>query len=254
MWAVWHFAPERSSGIPQLKDFHTKSRKPEGARVGPKMVFVIDDMGYTQQYDDLLKSLGNQVTYAVLPLLPFSRHFATLSQSMKTEAILHLPLESMNGTIPGRGLIVSDMPDGDVLRVLRKNLDSVPHISGVNNHMGSKGTADARLMGIILNELKNRDLFFLDSVTTPQTRAESIARSYGMPALHRDVFLDNLDSQEAVIQKINEMKQIARTKGYAIGIGHYRYNTFAAIKTSLPRLKAEGFQIVHLRNLIADSK
>ncbi len=216
----------------------------------PAIVFVIDDMGNTSKYTEQLIQLGDDVTYAILPLLRHSAKFAHLSLKTHAEVILHLPLESAKGTIPGPGLITNAMSDQYVLEELQRNLVSVPYRAGVNNHMGSSGTANRRLMKLILTDLKKRRLFFLDSKTSAKSVAPEIAKALGVPYLKRDEFLDNVDSLPAVKDRIRETAALAQRQGYAIAIGHYRPNTLQALLEEIPRLKREGFQIVSLQDLL----
>ena len=129
----------------------------------PKVTFVIDDIGYHLRDRDRLTALSDKVTYAILPLLPYSRYFGNLSRTTGAEIILHLPLDTLQDKVPGRGLIVDTMTNEAILDMLARDLDSVPNHVGVNNHMGSRGTASREMMTIILKELKRRGLFFLDS-------------------------------------------------------------------------------------------
>ena len=218
---------------------------------GPKIVFVIDDIGYTATDQNELEDLGNQVTYAILPMLRYSEHFSRLRQRTGAEVILHLPLEAVSGTIPGPGLITGRMEASHVLDVLNRDLLSVPGHAGVNNHMGSESTRNPALMKIILSDLKNRNLFYLDSRTAQTPVPQQIGSEIGLPVLTRDVFLDNDESQPGIREKIHELAQIARRKGYAIGIGHYRFNTLRVLKEEIPRLKKEGFAVVSLSDLAA---
>ncbi len=216
----------------------------------PAITFVLDDIGHTREHEDGLIALGNQVTYAILPFLKHSVHFGNLSKRTGAEVILHLPLQSVGGVIPGQGLITTNMPEEQIRELVSRDLSSVPNHSGVNNHMGSLGTSDRRVMGIILNELKRRNLFFLDSYTTPKTVSLSLSREIGLPVLKRDVFLDNEDSQPAIREQVRELAAVAKEHGYAIGIGHYRYNTFKVLQEEIPKLKKQGFQIVSLSDLL----
>jgi hypothetical protein len=216
----------------------------------PKIVLVIDDIGNHSLYRALLEALGNNVTYAVLPLLPYSQYFGELSTKTHAEVILHLPLDTIQDKIPGRGLIVGTMSKQDVLDMLDRDLASIPHRVGVNNHMGSRGTADREKMTIILKELKRRGLFFLDSYTTPESVVSEVGRSVGLPVLTRGVFLDNVDSKSAIRKKVQKLKLLSREKGSAIGIGHYRKNTLEVLKSEIPKLKNEGFKIISLKDLI----
>lgn len=215
----------------------------------PKLVFVIDDIGYHRDHEAKLAALGDKVVYAILPMLPFSKYFGNLGHDKGADIILHLPLETVNGTVPGRGLITRQMDPAYVLETLDRNLSSVPHHIGANNHMGSLGTSDPALMKTILEEIKRRKLFFLDSVTTGSSVVSQVAAETGTPALVRDIFLDNIDAKQPILDQIKKQKAIARKKGYAIGIGHYRDTTLSVLLDIIPKLEDEGFEIVSLSKL-----
>lgn len=239
-WLIKGHAPNISEIIPSSGKY--------------KIAFVIDDMGYTRDYEKTLKKLGRNVTYAVLPLLPYSKHFGELSRKTGANAILHLPLEAIDDTIPGRGLIVHNMSSKEVLETLKIDLASVPNLIGVNNHMGSRGTSDARLMRTILKELKKRNLFFLDSYTTSKSVTKPLGKEIGLTVLERGVFLDNIDSKPYIRSRIEKLKKDAKRNSHAIAIGHYRYNTLLVLSEEIPKLKKEGFSVVSLKNIIKHTK
>jgi uncharacterized protein len=216
----------------------------------PKVTFVIDDVGYHLLDRDRLAALSDKVTYAILPLLPYSRYFGNLSRTTGAEIILHLPLDTVQDKIPGRGLIVDTMSREDILSMLARDLDSVPNLVGVNNHMGSRGTTSREMMTIILEELHRRGLFFLDSYTTKESVVPSVARTIGLPILTRGVFLDNEDSKPAILVQLKQLRQVARKNGNAIAIGHYRTKTLEVLATEIPAMEDEGFQIIHLEEML----
>jgi hypothetical protein len=211
---------------------------------------VIDDIGYRLQDRELLAALSDNVTYAILPLLPYSRYFGNLSRTTGAEIILHLPLDTVQNKIPGRGLIVDTMSSEDVLGMLARDLNSVPNHVGVNNHMGSRGTASREMMTVILKDLKRRGLFFLDSYTTQESVVPSVAREIGLPILTRGVFLDNEDSKPAILAQLKQLRQVAREKGNAIAIGHYRTKTLELLATEIPAMQDEGFQVITLEEML----
>ena len=231
-------------GAPKVSRVHHRQN------VHPKIVFVIDDIGNNNHYTNQLKELGDKVTYAILPLLSYSRYYGNLSRTTGAEVILHLPLDSMLDKIPGRGLIVGTMSKEDILDMLARDLDSVPNYVGVNNHMGSRGTTDRDMMTIILTELKRRNLFFLDSYTTAESVVPSVGRSVGLPILARGVFLDNEDSKPAIRAELNNLRTVAREKGNAIAIGHYRENTLEVLAKEIPRFENEGFEVITLKEML----
>lgn len=216
----------------------------------PKVAFVIDDIGYHLRDRDRLMALNDKVTYAILPLLPYSRYFGNLSHTTGAEIILHLPLDTTQDKIPGRGLIVDTMSTADILDMLARDLDSVPNHVGVNNHMGSRGTANREMMTVILKDLKRRGLFFLDSYTSQGSVVPSVAREIGLPILTRGVFLDNEDSKPAILAQLRQLRQVAREKGNAIAIGHYRTKTLEVLGTEIFAMEDEGFEIINLEEML----
>ena len=217
---------------------------------GPYLVFVLDDVGNTKKDKQLLMDLGNNITYAILPFLPHSSYFADLSKRTKAEVLLHLPIESKRGNEKDPGKISPEMSRDQILNQLNKNFASVPFCVGANNHKGSLGTSDIRLMRIVLSEIKRRGLFFLDSYTTKDSVVSSISKQLGLPVLKRDTFLDNEDSPNKIDIQISKLSKSAREKGYAIGIGHYRYNTLKVLNKRIPLLKNQGYTIISLKQLI----
>ncbi|MBI3999217.1 MAG: divergent polysaccharide deacetylase family protein [Candidatus Omnitrophica bacterium] len=216
----------------------------------PKIVFVIDDLGYNKRYADLLFSINRPLTVSILPQLPYSKYFAEEAKKRGFETLLHLPLEpESTGEDPGPGLIKVDMKAREVQTILENDLASVPGVVGVNNHMGSSATRDRGLMYLILKELNRKQLFFLDSMTHSKSAGHRVAYALGMPVLKRDIFLDNIDDYNYVMEHIQDVAQTAMQAGSAIAIGHIRENTLSAIKKAIPRLEEEGFEISTLRDL-----
>ena len=129
-------------------------------------------------------------------------------------------------------------------------LESFPYISGVNNHMGSKFTEDSSSMKILLEILKQRKLFFLDSRTTPDTVAFSLAKEMGVKTAEKDLFLDNVKDVNAIKAKINELAEISLANGLSVGICHPHPATLKALKDTIPRLEAQGIEIVSVSELV----
>ncbi|MFC1704441.1 divergent polysaccharide deacetylase family protein [Candidatus Omnitrophota bacterium] len=216
----------------------------------PKIIFIVDDIGNTIEHQDELEALDDNVTYAILPLLPFSKHFSKLSESTNAEVIVHLPLEAADGRYPGPGMIETQMNDEKIKSLLSQDLKTVPQAVGVNSHMGSLGTTNLRLMTIILKELKRKKLFFLDSITTKESVAFELGKKIKLPVVRRDVFIDNVSSRPHILRQIQSLTEIAKHKGYAIGICHYRKLTLQILREEIPSIKRNGFEIISLSELI----
>ena len=233
-----------------IKKLFSPKPNPERSRK-PRIVFVIDDIGYNNRQADLLFSMKRPVTFSILPRLAYSKYFAEEAKKRGFETILHLPLEPEDAEQdPGAGKITVDMNPSEVKAILDEDLASVPGITGVSNHMGSRATRDRGLMYFVLKELKPKQLFFLDSMTHSKSTAHKVAHAMGVPAVKRDVFLDNVDDFDYITERIEEAAQIAKREGHAVAIGHVRENTLLAIKKAIPHLEEEGLELVTLKDLL----
>lgn len=215
-----------------------------------KIAFIIDDVGNTREYEDLFLALPREVTPAILPKLSHSEYFARLSHQRGHDVMLHLPMQAESNLNPGPGAIFTYMRVNEVLAILRDNLASVPYVVGVNNHMGSECTQNEGIMRTVLSELKGRGLFFLDSYTSANSVVEPVMKELRMPYFKRNVFLDNKSDPEYIKGQIRELIVYAKANKEAIGIGHYRGNTFRAIIAMLPEIEREGLELVKVRELL----
>lgn len=233
-------------------------RAPKPFRQQAEVAFVIDDWGYSMNNVPALFQIERPVTLSILPRLRYSKE---ISERVKTygkqyDVILHLPLESKNGKAQERDTIRCNMEKEKVLSILKDDIESVPGIIGVSNHQGSRATENKQIMRIILEELKKRDLFFLDSRTTPVSVCGNISEKIRLRHAERDVFLDLAPKKDekqcrAYIKKqIKELMSIAKTRGSAIAIGHDKRLTLDVIRESVPDIEKENIKIVPLKELV----
>lgn len=229
-----------------------KQTRPEKHPEIPRVAIIIDDIGFDRKIADALNRLDKNITFSILPGSPFGRSVAASLHEKGSEIMLHLPMEPEQypEVDPGPGAIMSYMNPDEVLTQLRKNLDILPHIRGVNNHMGSKITADSAKMHQIFTVLKIRNLFFIDSVTSRKSRCRSSAALLQIPFGQRDVFLDNIQEPEYIRKQIQELMEAARRHGTAIGIGHPYPATYLALEQIISELRSQ-VQIVPASSLVA---
>ena len=217
-----------------------------------QVALVVDDMGNSLDALDDLISIGLPLTIAVLPDSEHPRETAERAAAAGLEVILHLPLESANrngSESYGSGFIMSGMPEVEVRRLIAAGIDAVPGIRGVNNHMGSKVTTERDMMRIILLPLRDRGLFFLDSLTSGRSVAYDEARRLGMPAARRDVFLDADGDGARAGERLRELFQAARRHGSAVGICHPFPATLAVLKSDFPLVAVYGLEPVPVSRL-----
>lgn len=198
-----------------------------------------------------LLALPYPVTFSVLPHLVYSAATAKEAHRAGHEVMLHLPMEPDSAATPGPGEIRTGMRPAEVARVIGEDLDSVPYAVGVNNHMGSRATADARLMTAVIRELVQRRLYLVDSRTTPASVALDIARREGLPAFYRSVFLDDTETVPYTLGQLREFRQAIEEHGVAIAIGHPYASTLSALARFLPELERDDIQLLPASQLVS---
>lgn len=221
---------------------------------GPRLYLVLDDAGHSIDHLRWFMRFPGVFTLAVLPGLEHSAEAARMAAAAGHSVILHQPMEALGGQDPGPGAIFVTDDDETIRRTLDQNIDSLPGIAGVNNHMGSKATGDRRTMEVIARELSNRKLFFLDSRTTADTVAVDVGRSMGVTVESRDVFLDNVHERDAIADRIDEALEIAGKTGRAVMIGHVTVPELAAVLTDrYDEILSAGYRFFPLEDLYSRS-
>jgi uncharacterized protein len=234
------------------------AKQPAGAAVAApfgRVALIVDDMGNNLEALDELLDLRERVTISVLPYGDYAAETARIAHDRGLEVLLHLPLESLNNhesESNTRGLITSGMSAADVLRIVDEDLARVPFISGVNNHMGSKVTADESMMRLILEPVRRRGLFFLDSRTSGKSVAYDVARSMGIPAAARQVFLDADGDNGRIKERLHELFRIARKDGRAVGICHPYRETLNALRENFRSLDGQGVEAVSVSDILKE--
>ena len=214
----------------------------------PKIAIVIDDLGGENKISQELLRWNLPITFSILPFLPHSETLAKEAHRKGKEVILHLPMEPRGypQTKAGEGVLLEEMDESRLLRQLSKDIEAVPYIKGVSNHMGSRLMEDPEKIRIVFSELKRRGLFFLDSRTTPQTVGLQVAQSVGLRVKERSLFIDHSSDEEEIKQRLERLIQFSLSTGKAIGIGHPHPSTLKSLKEMIPKMKEKGIELVPL--------
>ncbi len=219
------------------------------------VAIIIDDFGYDGDGTDEMLALDTPFTAAVMPFLEASAADAEKAHNANKDVIIHMSMDSYTGKKAWLGprAITTDLSDETILQMFDEALGELKWAVGMNNHMGSKITEDNRIMKDLLTVLSQRDLVFVDSMTTSNSVSNKIAQEVGATVFQRDVFLDSTQDQNKIEQNLLELGDKAIKKGYAVGIGHVGPEggkvTAAAIKKIAPELEKKGIEFVRISQL-----
>jgi polysaccharide deacetylase 2 family uncharacterized protein YibQ len=241
------YAQPPPSPTPRPERSPTVTPRPQpapGAR--GRLAILLDDAGQSKELLQLAMAMPQEIGVSVLPFLPHSAEVAEAMHRSGHEVWLHLPMEPEGypRNDPGPGAVLSSMSSSDIRKAVHAALNNVPHTIGVNNHMGSKATADLRTMTWVMQELKDRGKMFIDSRTTRNTMAEEAAKAQGVPVGRRHVFLDNQRQRAAIRRQLDEAVYRCRLEGRAIAIGHLAKVTLEVLDQELPSLSKRGADLV----------
>lgn len=216
----------------------------------PKIVIILDDMGIDPVLGAQALALPGPMSYSFLPYGPSSPALARRAREAGDDVLLHLPMEPLGEADPGPNALRRDMAGAEFLKALEWNLSQFDGYVGVNNHMGSALTGDLAAMKTIIALLRDRGLFFLDSVTTGASVARRAGDGLGVEVMARDVFLDPTPGDaDEVRRQLALAERIARETGYVIAIGHPRPETLAVLGPWATTAKARGFDLAPLSAL-----
>ena len=221
------------------------------ALAAPRIAIIIDDLGHDLEQGRRAIGLPAAVTCAFLPGAPYSISLAESAFGRGKEIMLHLPMDSVDDRPLGPDGLTVGMTREQFMASLYRDLDAIPHIRGVNNHMGSLLTQLPDDMSWLMRELRRRGLYFIDSRTTRATVAQRIAQSFGLATERRNLFLDNIPTKAAIDRQFDKLLRMARRRGRVIAIGHPYPETMAVLEGRLSRLGAEtDIEVVSVSDLL----
>jgi len=217
---------------------------------GPKVALIIDDCGQWPEIERGFIAMAIPLTLSVLPDVAYNHTIEREAAAAGKGVMLHLPMETISGMNPGPGKVTTEMDDAAIATQVQRDLDDVDLATGVNNHEGSKATADPRVMNDVASVLARDDRFFIDSLTSGKSIAAATAHAHGVRVAARDVFLDNRADVAYTEGQLREAVAIAKRQGSAIAIGHPRPTTLAAVRALVPELRAQGIDFVLVSSLV----
>ncbi|MBN1524173.1 MAG: divergent polysaccharide deacetylase family protein [Spirochaetales bacterium] len=216
-----------------------------------RIAVVIDDAGNDAVSLAPFLLFKGKLTVAVLPLLPNSKLNAENAFKAKKEVILHQPMQPIGENKTGPGMIGIDASREQIQQLLRENLKTVPHASGLNNHMGSLATQNDLVMDAVFGYCKQENMYFLDSRTTAATLGKAYAEKYNISFAERKIFLDSVPGKENIADSLNKGIEHAKRDGSVVVIGHVQNpEVIAVLNEQYDRLVASGIEFVTVRELI----
>ena len=222
---------------------HSKLKSHKAPNGGPKLAIIMDDISTNAQASEL-KKLSIKVTPSIFP--PEKQHPKTAELAKEFSVyMVHLPLQALNYTNEkANTLHTGDSKEKISQRIkdIKKDFKGVKYI---NNHTGSGFTSDFKSTLALLDELKNSEIYFIDSLTTNKSTVLDASKKLGLKYAYRDVFLDNEQNVSKILKMINNAVAVAKKDGVAIAICHPYKSTFEALKIA-QKDAFKGVEVVYV--------
>jgi uncharacterized protein len=223
---------------------------PESSR-RPMVAIVIDDLGMDRKRTARAMGMRGPLTLSFLAYAEDLNAQTAVARAGGHELLMHVGMEPISESVdPGPNVLLTGLDSEEIRHLLEKNLGRFEGYVGINNHMGSKFTADDSGMAVVMEILKRRGLLFLDSRTTGRSVGVRLAREMGVPVVERNIFLDNVNESAAISVRLRELEQLARRRGYAVAIGHPRDATLDALEGWLQNLEDRGLALAPLSAVV----
>jgi len=213
---------------------------------------VIDDFGYrNDEISEGFLDLDANLTYAIIPGHRYSTSFGEKAVDAGYEVIVHMPMENTGKTYGEEDFVLMTKMDNEtIIRRLNNALKEIPTAIGMNNHQGSKASADQSVMSNVAKVMKENGLFFLDSRTTVETIGETTMEVFGVPTARRNIFLDNEDDEEKIERQLMKLVKRSEELGAAIGIGHVKPKTLNVLSDQIPKLMKKGYEFEFVSKML----
>ncbi len=226
------------------------SREADKPSQKPLIVIVLDDVGVNRAGAGAAIGLSKAVTLSFMTYADGVADMARQARDNGHDVMLHLPMEPKGDQDPGPQALLTSLSVAELKTRLNWGLSRFTGYIGVNNHMGSRFTEWTRGMRVVMEEIRQRRVFFMDSKTSPQSVVAREARRAGVPLLIRDIFLDNdYKNPETILAQLERAEKIAKRRGYVIAIGHPHRQTIAVLEQWFPLAKARGFKVATVSEL-----
>ena len=209
-----------------------------------QLVIIIDDIGNNYELGNAMVELEGPLTLAFLPHTPYAKRLANKAYLQEKEIILHAPMENTIKAALGPGALTQALTETELKHTLKKAIASIPHIQGVNNHMGSALTQNKQAMKWVMETLQDEQLYFVDSLTSPNSVAYKMAQQQGLPSLKRHVFLDNNKSPAALNKQWQQALRVAKKYGRAVLIAHTYQESHTFLAQHIPQLSEQNIELV----------
>lgn len=219
-----------------------------------RIAIIIDDIGNNLKLGQRAVDLPGALTLSVLPHTPVAKRLARAGHYAGKQIMLHAPMSNNHQKRLGPGALTETLEKALFIETLNNNIDNIPFAKGVNNHMGSYLTQQKQQMEWVMQTLKERNLFFIDSLTHSGSVAYKTAKEYQLPTAKRQVFLDNSTDPSDILNAFNRLLSIAKRKGSAIAIGHPYSETLDVLAQQLPTLAEHNIELVHASKLLSQPK
>jgi len=246
---------EKSTVVPDTLKQESLDKSPDvTAQVPMRGVIglIIDDFGYRNDHvSNGFLNLSGKLTYAIIPGHEYSQLFSKKAYDAGYEIIVHMPMENIGKTYGEKEyVLMSYFQDDEIKDRISSAFDQLPESIGLNNHQGSRGTADSRVMTLLAGVIKEKKKFFIDSRTTSNSLAETTMRKYNVQTNKRDIFLDNELDEEIINTQLLKLAELSEEKGIAIGIGHVKPQTLSVLEREIPVLQKKGFRFEFVSRLV----
>lgn len=242
--------------IPILKKWQQKKQKDIRQQYAailsktPKIAIIIDDIGNNKDLDLRAINLPGAITLSILPHTPHGKTLAQIAFEKQKEIMLHAPMESIEDNNLGEGGLTDKMSETEFKNMLERDINSIPHIVGLNNHMGSLLTQNKKAMSWLMASLKENNLYFVDSRTIATSVAADLALKYKINHISRDVFLDHEANTQYTEQAFQKALRISKKTGTSLVIGHPYPSTLDYLENNMHQLQEQGIELVSVSELI----
>jgi len=215
---------------------------------GAQIAFVVTDLDRSSM--KLYRSFMRSPVLFSVALRPDKSEATRMAKEVRQdnhEVLLHLPMEPKGypRVDPGKDAILLDLSRIEIEDRIARCLSAIGPVQAVVSRLGSAALNDPDVMRAVLDELKRRDLPFIDSHPSGPSMVEEIGEETGARTLIVGASLDDDKGTAASVRaKIKEIAATAVQRGTLVVMVRPSALVLDILESELPRIKALGVELV----------
>jgi|GEM_PF-1245043 len=232
----------------------TYSRQTDTKEIRPRIAILVAGLGLNQAASmAAIDTLPSGVTLGFSPYGQDLQGLVSAARGNGNEVVMELPLEPYDfpNNDPGQNTLIADASTKANGNRLSRVMSRFTGYAGLASVEGGKFLADPKNTRLLLDAMRKRGVYFVDSSVSDQSVARDEAQRTGTPFARVNLRIDANPSRDTIAEALSALEKLALQRGSAIGVAGSYPGAIGQIATWANELDKKGIALVPVSALLA---